>query len=111
MSTNPNLWGEPFNKDEFTELINEYSIQPKIMLKHEPKHLYDVVKTIIGETKTFSRACLVVKIKEFNLKNEKITRESVINSITYDIKSTSVVPNYFLVMFGVSFMVLLVEVS
>lgn len=109
-SNNPDLWGEPFRNDEYNDLINEYSIEPKISLKNEPKNLYDVVKTIIGEAKTYSRICIVAKLRELSYTGEKITREIIINSITAEIKSISVSPNYFLSILSGQFIVLLLEV-
>ena len=104
-----NMWHQPFDGQEFDSIFNEYSIEPKILLKNEPKHLYDVVKSIVGEIKTFSRICLVAKVKETGPKNEKITREIIINTITSEIKSTSVIPNYFLALLGNQFILLLLE--
>lgn len=105
------FWKEPFNPNEYNELFHEYSVEPKINLKNEPKHLYDVLKNTVGELKSFSRLCILSKLKESGPKGEKMTREFIISSITSEIKDSTVVPNFFLTVLGASYIILLLESS
>lgn len=109
-SLNDNPWGEPFDGSKYEDIINGYSIENKIHLKNEPRHLYDVVNKLIGEEKTYSRICLFSRIKE-STRTDKITKERIKTDVSLCIKSITPSPNYFLTLLGENFAILLIEVS
>lgn len=102
------MWGEPLNSEDFKELFNDYVEEQKIHLKSEPTNLYQVVKSMTEKGNFYSRILLVTKLKE----SDNISMDYLKESILDEVKELIEKPfNIMLVIIGVQFSLILIEVN
>jgi len=93
--------------------INETEFRPeeKINLEHNPKALYELVEKIYNDADKYSRLLTVSKLIETNEKNEKLSIDTVFNTISSEIKLNLEKPfNAFIIMIGTYYTIILLEV-